>query len=231
MKKYFVVLVLLVIFVICAVLGFSGAKSTWKTIAGSHTEITSTSTPGAAGTQHNILVIRVDDLESKRPTLLSTWIFFITYSDQPYMVMKILYPNSNSEDLIKTFSLDANGKLSPRFEAEVKKLNFPWDGYVIVDEQGTQKINEWILNQPVETTPYDPQNPPDGFTVYVYDSRQLTTLCQNLQGVSQRQVLMPWRDIIPTHLRSNLTFENIILIWDYLTQSTGAPYCEVIPWG
>jgi hypothetical protein len=231
MKKFFVILVLLVIFVTCAVFGFSSARSTWKTISDSPARTSAATTSNPHDGQHNILVIRVNDLESSNPVLLSAWIFFITYSDPPNMTMKILFPSSKPDTLSGSFSIDRNGRLSSRFEKEVEKLNFPWDGYLIMDDQGFQKFSEWILNQPVAIAPHDIRNPPDGFEVFVYDSRQLTALCQNLQGASQRQNMLQWREIVPSHFRSNLAFENLILFWDYLTQSGNPPYCEVIPWG
>ncbi|NPV77900.1 MAG: hypothetical protein HPY59_16185 [Anaerolineae bacterium] len=231
MKKFFVILVLLIIFIFCAVFGFAGAKSTWQTFYKSLSPQGSTAASSVNTIQHNFLVIRVDDLQSSQPALLSAWIFFTTFTDPPYMIMKILYPNPRQDGIASSFSIDADGKLSPQFEQEIKKLNFPWDGHLILDNEGLQKINGWILEQPLELPPYDPQNMLDGFTTYVNDSRQWAMFCQNLPGMAQRQNTLLWREVTPTHMRTNLDFETMILLWDYMTHSSAPPYCEVIPWG
>ena len=231
MKKIFVILVILIIFFLCALFGFAGAKSGWQAFNLSLPSTSSTPAPVINTVQHNFLVIRVDDLQSSRPVLVSAWIFFTTFTDPPYMIMKILYPNPRQDGIAASFAIDANGKLSPQFEQEIKKLNFPWDGYLVLDSQGLQKINRWILDQPLETPPYDPQNMPDGFTTYVNDSRQWLLFCQNMPGMAQRQNTLSWREITPANLRTDLSFETLILFWDYMTRSNAPPYCEVIPWG
>ncbi len=231
MKKFFIILVLLVIFSICAIFGFSGARSTLKAISDSPTAISSTVVPGTPSAQHNLLVVRVDDLNSPSPVLLSSWIYFLTYSDPPTMVMKILYPGPQSDTLANSFSIDKNRHISSRFLKEIRKLNFPWDGYILLDNTGFEMINEWILGQPAEVVPYENGGNIDGFALYVYESRQLTSLCQNLQGINQRGTTLHWREITPAHFSSDLSFENLVLFWDYLTQSSAPPYCEIIPWG
>jgi len=231
MKKFFVILVLLLIFILCVVFGFASAKTTWQTFYESLSPKGSTTAPSADTIQHNFLVIRVDDLQSQQPVLLSAWIFFTTFTDPPYMIMKILYPNPRQDRMVAAFSINADGKISPQFEQEVRKLNFPWDGHLILDNQGLEKINNWILEQPLELPPYSPQNMPDGFTTYLNDSRQWAMYCQNLPGMAQRQNALSWREITPAHLRTDLDFETMILFWDYMTRSSTSPYCEVIPWG
>lgn len=231
MKKLFVILILLILFIICAAMGFSGAKSAWQSISGViATPVNPTANSVAAGIQHNLVVIRVDDLQSHDPVLISTWILFTTFSDPPYLVMKILFPGSKITSLKNNFYLDPEGRLAPQFEEEIQKLNFPWDGYLLIDNQGIQKLSEWLLDQPVEFLPYDPQSSPDGFTVFLDDSRRLSSFCESLSDVQQESTFPFWREIIPSHMRSNLGFDDLVLYWDYMTRSTNPPYCEIIPW-
>ncbi len=231
MKKLWLILLFLLLFVFCLLFAFTGASSIWGSFSPSVSSQNPSGAANISNIQHNFLVIRVSDLQAPDPQLLSAWIFFTTFSDPPYMVMKILYPNTRHDNILSSFSLDVNGRLSSHFLQEIKKLDFPWDGYIIVDDQGMQKLNSWMLEQPLDMPPRDPQNAPDGFTVYINDSRQWGALCQSLAGMAQRKDALLWRDMLPAHLRTDLDFETMILFWDYMTNSSTPPYCETIPWG
>ncbi|MCC6146310.1 MAG: hypothetical protein IT308_01950 [Anaerolineaceae bacterium] len=231
MKKLWLILLFLFLFVFCLLFAFTGANSIWGNFSSSALSQKPGEAVNISNIQHNFLVIRVDDLQTANTQLLSVWIFFTTFSDPPYMVMKILYPNTRQDKILSTFSLDDNRQPSPQFLQEVKKLDFAWDGYIVVDDQGIQNLNYWMLGQPLDMPPRDSQSTPDGFTIYVNDSRQWSALCQSLGSIKQREDVLFWRDTLPAHLRTDLDFETMILFWDYMTNSNTPPYCETIPWG
>jgi hypothetical protein len=229
MKKPIIVLICLIIFSLFAFFGFESAKKAWQTVSEQPPKQFPTDSPKSNSVQHNILIIRVNDLASPSPAIKSAWILFFTTTDPSNLILKILYPSAvaliNPDALI----LDKQSRPTVEFENEIKKINISWDGYLIFDETGMKAIGEWFGGVSPETSPDIPQVTAEAFNTYQADFNYFIVMCKNLPDVAEHKTNFRWRSLIPAHIRSDLSFENLVVYWDFMT-STRQPICKVMPW-
>jgi hypothetical protein len=229
MKKSIIILLCLIIFSLCAFFGFESTKKAWQTVSEQPPTQSPTDLPKVNSIQHNILIIRVNDLASPSPAIKSAWILLFTTTDPSNLILKILYPSAvafiNPEVLI----LDKQNRPSVEFENEIKKINLSWDGYLIFDETGIKAIGEWFSGESQDTSPDISQGTAEAFNTYQSDFNNFTVMCKNLPNVAQHKTNFRWRSLIPAHIRSDLSFENLVVYWDFMT-STRQPICKVMPW-
>ncbi len=98
---------LIILFVACGVMGILVAnqvvspkdKSTPTPI------VYPTRTAGAPGTgQTNLVLLRVDDLSSPEPRLISIWIAFLGPADYPGLTVMALYPNLELPEQVQSLA-------------------------------------------------------------------------------------------------------------------------------
>jgi hypothetical protein len=105
---------------------------------------------------NNLVIIRVDDLQSATPSLVSVWGLFVNKAVFPAIIFKPLYFASGQDSkLNRQFVLTANKKLSSEFLKSLQKYNFSWSNTAIVDDQSfIQLINVLtISDQSISSKP------------------------------------------------------------------------------
>jgi hypothetical protein len=229
MKKSIIILICVLIFSLCAFLGFESTKKAWQTVSEKPPTKSSTDFPKFNNLQHNILILRVNELASPSPAIKSAWMLFLTTTDPSNLILKILYPSAvaliNPDSLI----LDTQNRPTVEFENEIKRINLSWDGYLIIDETGMKAIGEWFSGESTDTSPNIPEGTTEVFNTYQSDFNYFTGMCKNLPDVAQHKTNFRWRSLIPAHIRSDLSFENLVVYWDFMT-SNRQPICKVMPW-
>jgi len=168
--------------------------------------------------QLNILIVEVNDLSIPNPVLISAWgMFFSRSKQQPSIIFQILTPDKGDEaqsQLANNFELKPGKIPSSGFMDKTLSANHlskPWDAYILVDHEGLQKFSDWSgmsSNQTLETF--------------------LPELCYQMENSdSIPEITFHWGEIIPNHLKTNLSFETAVMIWDTAFHSPKKIFCDV----
>jgi hypothetical protein len=155
--------------------------------------------------------------------LVSVW-GLILYFPEPKLIFQPIYPNPLDANFTPPeLSMTANGTPTARFLRQMTdQTEINWDNYVIFDHQGLTLIAADLL--PSNNLTID--DPSAGIIEVekVYFSR----LCQELFDRGETALFqIGWRNLIPTHWRSNLPLDETLLNWHKLVQSDTPPRCEV----
>ncbi len=221
-------ILVIIIFLICAVIGFQVANSLDKSpIAGQ--ENAAVTNDGTQVQQHNLIVVHVDRLDSQEPRLLSVWfvsLFFVDGSP-PVLTIAPIYParsEERSRSIENAFSLESNGDPSSGFWKVIRSMRFKWEAFLLVDDFAVQKVMEWT-NGPGDYPPVleNAQNDPET------SQQVLIQTCQSVGGIANRGAApFEWKDLAPAHLRSNLRMELALIYWNNLTTSELPINCDVL---
>lgn len=163
--------ILIVLFVACGVIGILLANQ----FVGSDDQKTPepvvypTRTAGAPGDgQTNLVLLRVDDLSSSQPQLISIWIAFLGPADYPGLTVMMLYPNPDAPDQVQSladaFSLGEDKLPVQGFWQELAAYKFSWDGYLLADSQAITAVSGWINNNQVQLQA-QPAGSPEGYRI------------------------------------------------------------------
>jgi hypothetical protein len=107
---------------------------------------TATSYPLANG-QKNLLVILVDQLESRSPHLEGVWLC-VYIPSMPHLTLLPLYPaafggtNRSDETLASLFNFEADRKPASAFLEAIRSKGLWWDNTLVLDKIGVAKIVE-----------------------------------------------------------------------------------------
>jgi hypothetical protein len=170
--------------------------------------------------QTNFLILQVDSLESESPEILAIWTILIRVDEPTYVVFKHISPesivNSETKDTQISLELDAEGLPNDLFSQSIQKINLDIDSYFLLDAQGISALMSKYTGQELLV-----EGPLDDIA--------LTQVCSKLSQTGQKNVAqVDWNGLIPLHMRTNLSFETFATIWEKLTRSNSAPYCEII---
>lgn len=144
MKKA-VLLLTLFGFVACLLLGMYAGSHSFNPPSTSPT----TTAEMSSLSQHTVVFVQVDSLQSREPRLQSIW--SATYDTQtPYVFLLMLYPVEDSlnqpraEKLAESFSINSKGEVSASFSNNLEAGGFMADGMVLVDQQGLARAIDWL---------------------------------------------------------------------------------------
>lgn len=173
--------------------------------------------------QTNFLVLTVDSLQSDKPALLSAWILFIRPEDPAFLMFKRIYPADGkttvNSDLAAAFLLTSNGRPTDAFLAQIDRYKVNRDSYFMLDSTGLAILYSGYTGNDLGN---DPNPPPADETV-------LLDLCTRVnvdrQETDQKII---WNQLIPAHMRTDLSFETFATLWEKLTQVSAPPHCEII---
>lgn len=190
--------------------------------------------------QQNLALLHVDDLTSPTPSLISVWVVFMLPGTPPGVIFKPLYPqftnaastppSSLPSDLGALFSLNPDGFPSEPFWQGVSQYDVGVTGMVMVDNEAYTSLVQWVTNTPVEFQPIIPISPETSAFVLAQEKTAFQNLCGALTMPPEQRSFKPeWKNLIPTHMRTDFSFDDLIVIWDTITTSPVAPICEIIP--
>jgi hypothetical protein len=170
--------------------------------------------------QTNFLLFQVDSLKSEAPELISIWAILIQVEEPTYVVFKRIAPgsiaNTQTKDTQISFALEDGDLPVNFFSQSIQKLNLDIDSYFLLDTQAILALINDYTGQAV-------------FSEGVVDDPVLTQVCSKLGQAEQNPASqIEWNNLIPLHMRTNLSFETFATIWEDLTRSKSAPHCEII---
>jgi hypothetical protein len=183
--------------------------------------------------QRNFLVLHVDNLENEEPQLVSIWAVFFYPADTANLTFKQLYPQGLDSDqdkiLENQFHIGENGALDSKTTKILTQYEIDWSGYILMDTQSVLHITNWLQMGSI----------PDSILQAIQDSetviqdsdeqRWFDQVCTQLENEDLQNLKhLPWNEIIPAHMHTNLYFDDLVTFWDYLARTDYPPHCEVL---
>lgn len=230
MKKA-VFLLVIVIFIVSAVLGFQAAA---RLSSGQSTQTQRNQGLPAPSTQSNYLLIHVNDLSIDHPQLVSVWGLFVFYSNPPQVMLIPLYPtydDARSTALGSAFKISKDGQVSSRFIDEIEKnYEISTIGYVMVDNSGLSFFNKWITGDEIQIAAVTPLTADEKHIVLLNSQQFFSMACTQFSrsGVTRFIDKIQWTDLLPIHFSTNLSFESLALAADYFTAAGEIGQCTVL---
>jgi len=230
MGKY--VFPFLILFILCLIVGYCAANQFLpEKISSAH------STQTRVSTLHvNLIIINVDNLKNDAPTLSAVWGIFLDVSNDKVMRMafKPLYPIPTSDDLNKEFQdrfrLDPKKVPSPEFLQDLSKTyNFPWDNYIVVDNNAILVLSDWITGIPYTLQPTAAGNKEGAKTLIDEQQTLLLDICQSLNADNlQQKPKFNWQKLIPKHIITDLSNQSFMDNWNQIVSSKKPSQCEIL---
>lgn len=232
MKKVVFLLLAMVIFMLCASVGYEMATRTSAILNGGE----AASVPGAMTESATsvpekincVASIEVDRLDVESPRLISTWTILMYFDEQPskISIMSAYLPNldtESSKQLVKNFKIDDKGAPSENFMRTVAGIVPGCKDYIMIDEVGVVKVLNWINGrEDMEARLKESNGNNDALRAMFEEA------CDKVTGSAGRE--MPpfhWTDLAPEHIRTNLMMDNALLYWDRAAKASSPDTCSV----
>jgi hypothetical protein len=177
---------------------------------------------GVISGQTNFLVIQIDNLKNETPKLLSAWMILVRVDQPNYVIFKEIVTtqpiDSGDRSSLIEISLDAAGLPTQSFLTSIQQFDLDIDSYILLDADGITALTADFIDQS-----------PDVFSGL--NESIINQLCVKLNQSSKKQPADQdfWNNLIPLHLRTNLSFETFATLWEKLTRSEASPICKIIP--
>jgi hypothetical protein len=229
MGKY--VFPFLILFILCLIVGYCSANQFLPDkISSTHATQTRVS-----NLHVNLIIIHVDDLKDNTPTLIAVWGIFLDVSNDKVMTMafKPLYPIPTSDDLNQEFkdrfSLDSMNVPSPEFLQDLAKIyNFPWDNYLVIDNNAVLVLSDWITGIPYSLQPSAAASKEES-QILIDEQQTLLDICQSLNAENlQQKPKFNWQKLIPKHIITNLSNLSFMDNWNKIISSIKPSQCEIL---
>ncbi|MBE0699715.1 MAG: hypothetical protein IH586_22545 [Anaerolineaceae bacterium] len=229
MRTVILFLIVILVFVGCAIVGFNIARNI------NPVEETPQAAPGILPhqevVQHNFMIVRVDDLLVTEPKLVSVWFvsLFIVNDDPSSLTLAQIYPSRTASpkslSLNRAFSLSSDREPVPAFWNMVKQYGFNWEGYIMFDTQGANLFLQWLVG------PSDFLGAFDEAAKNQDNSRRMAEqTCQSITDSSGRSIgQFDWSQVNPDHFHTSIRLENGLAYWDQMTKSGHPVSCEFLP--
>lgn len=231
MKKK-TVLIIVVVFCICAFLGYKAAQKIFPSpkTAGI-TQISDTDSVLIA--QNNYLIIHVDSLTAKDPQLISIWAAFVYQTDPPQMMFVPLYPATNPdvhERISTAFNLNSDKLVSSTFINQVNKaFDIQTSGYILTDDIATSLSIQWLTGVSTTIVSTPAVSDIEKGDLRSNEGVSYQQFCQLLTAGSSSIYVsaINWQSLLPDHFSTNLPFETMALLQDQVKNSLSPIQCEV----
>lgn len=224
------IVLLAFVFLVCAGLGFLAANEVGLFIPAAIQAATEQSKTISG--QQNFLLIHADDLTADQPSLVSLWLMIYVDYDPPQLAFKTLYPPLSPDENVKkisnTFRLSSQGSPDEDFLKAVRESNMHWESYILVDHRGIQDILGNPEKNLAATLSAAAGSAHPAATTLQMETAILKAFCARLAAEKGESLdISAWSALIPTHLRTDLHFETIMINWHQLTAAQTKPGCRV----
>lgn len=184
--------------------------------------------------QLTLVIVTVDHLDGANPRLLSVTAAFLKSGESPAAAFKPLYPSvdkpENSPDLSASFSLTADRLPTDGFWSALKKYNFLWNGYLIMDTAGATTFAQWTgIPDPDSSNAQSAITPEQIKVISDRQTEYLNSLCDQIQNRALIELPEPvWSTLVPNHMRTDLSFESFVSYWDLFANPEKSLSCSVV---
>lgn len=174
------------------------------------------------GSQRNILIITVDDLNAETAQLISVWLaLYVTGT--PHFTLMPVYPAGALQDqpvaptgdtLAQAFSLNAGGNPSSEFLQVLTERGAWWDATLLLDLTIAENLIDIAyagehLPDAGTLQPAFSTHPQDGQDVFLAQAWLGQKFCQNLADPTEDEYprLLDLFALIPAHLRTDMDLQ------------------------
>jgi hypothetical protein len=223
MRNILVLLFVILIFFVCATIGFNLASQ--QQLSNPLLQILPISR-----NQHNLIVVLVDQYQQPSSRLVSVWFvsLYSVESNPPELAFSQIYTPQSTSELSKAlgaqFSITSHGDPGNNFWNVMRSHKFDWENYVVLDLPAAGRILEWLtglnLNAEALTTTLSKE---DETAVLV------GLICNSLPGMVDKTQPFQWREFIPGHLRTSMRLEDGLVYWEMATAFGAPARCDVLP--
>lgn len=176
--------------------------------------------------QHNILIVRVDDLQLKSPALVSIW-GLIVYFPEPKLIFQRVYPLTvlENDKIQASFSLSDSKVPSNSFLRTLNEsLGIVWDNYIVIDARAGDQFSAWAGGGPISSQ----EGGEDPGRSLAVEAEALRLICEKFAAQSPgNRDPFDWQPIIPDHLTTNIPLDFGLLSSDRLLESGLPIQCEI----
>jgi hypothetical protein len=226
MKKKYSLVILIAIYAVCLIAGFS--------FAGLRRAEAGTPTPDG-NRQSNWILVRVDDMSIAHPQLVSVWGMFLSFTPGPQVFFKPIYtPDTTSAAALKLaglFKVNGDRTISTNFIQELDHLNIQRSGMVIIDDTGFKSFTSWFTSTTLAAQT-DLLVPPTGWAPILKESPEIQAyqrICTSLRAAdSPRSQGLDWRSMVPNHILPQPDLKSLAGLWEKIIASDIQAHCEVI---
>ncbi len=184
------------------------------------------STPmnSSPGSQHNILLIQVDQINTEQPQLQSVWLMAY-YANNPRVDLLPIYPALNSKNALKhqkladQFALTKSGEPDEEFWLMLRGINTWWNGYLMMDNQALKIIEDHLVETSVIDNPTAIQaekQPRNQKFEIKYQTKKYQELCQGFSNYKGKEGFYHLFFSLIDDIRSNLKPGQLHDIWQLL---------------
>lgn len=195
--------------------------------------------PTPANGQRNLLIIGVDRLNVRDPSLESIWLVGY-FANQPRISLVPVYPSPTGPsiheqaEIISSIHLTADGHPSPELVRLLRKERIWWNGYVILDAAGMIEIVDFVGGVEIDGRPLNgalavssfPPPSEDLPAALTGQTRLLRGLCSQISLLAPSVDLRDLLNLIPDHLQTDIDVFETVRIWRELVRGGQDFVCD-----
>jgi hypothetical protein len=223
MRNILVLLFVILIFFVCATIGFNLASQ--QQLSNPLLQILPISR-----NQHNLIVVLVDQYQKPSSQLVSVWFvsLYSVESNPPELAFSQIFTPQSTSELSKAlgtkFSITSHGDPGNDFWNVIRSNKIDWENYVVVDLPAAGRILEWLtgMNFNAETLTSTLSKEEDSAVL-------VGLICNSLPGMVDKSQAFQWRELIPGHLRTSMRLEDGLVYWEMATAFGTPARCDVLP--
>ena len=184
--------------------------------------------------QRNLLLIHVDSLENDDPQLVSMWGVFFYPAESSNITFKQLYPSANEINKLDTsfkdqFRINDVGEMNTKTIRALNTYDIDWSGYILLDTRSMLHLTNWLQMDAIPESIAQAIQTPGTFIQIADEQQWFNQVCTQLENEDLANLQhLPWNEIIPAHMHTNLYFDDMVTFWDDLARSEYTPHCEVL---
>ncbi|GEM_PF-3402002 len=173
--------------------------------------------------QSNILLVHVDRLDSNSPALVSLWMIFSYQAEPASLNFLPVFPTGKDvdSDLAGSFSISNERSISSAFLQQLEKeYQIQWHHVILLDNEGIEYWSKYLTDASFYQLAGSKSD------VLLQPEKDLIgKFCADIrENGSQILAGLPWNQIIPDHMSTDLPFDAVFAELDRIQQSG---LCEV----
>lgn len=226
MKKKLALILFLSVYLLTLTGGFIYAKSTAPLVE-------PTPMPIPQPQQTNWILVRIDDMTSETPRLVSVWVMLTTLSPEPFVYFKPVYSidwnNASKSALSLSFSVNDNRTLNPAFLDELTRLNIQHTGLVLMDNEGFKNFSAWFTAPTTQGYPTTRPVTWQQVTPLSPEVQSYQQICTAMQSSRPHEIItLNWQDLSTGHFILHPNVNLFASLWNRLLNANTSANCTVM---
>jgi hypothetical protein len=178
-------------------------------------------------------LIQVNDLQEKKPELISIWGIIYANTSPTNVNFISLYPTNNLENngqLESIFAKTKKGTLTlSSFRRFTRLFDLHFDDYFLLDETATLEFASYMGIDRLATFNVSPDSVELVTSIQSREKTFFTSFCNILLSGAEQSFLskIDWSDLTPAHFTSSLNIDELQTLMGDLSSSSEINFCRV----